>query len=216
MKQEEIDRLARIEAEKAANLSSSSEDEEQAVMGIFANAYGQKMKNFAKKSKDKKPGQDLNSSNAGLLLDNTLNESAVFDRKGADEIIEEELNSEGLGDSEFTGNQSEIIEENSMMTEDPLRNTMKSKSKKKRKKGPRKEVDPLAEYKKIFNSKTNRNEKRFVNFQDVQNANKFSADLEFCGKGIDPGKFIIYPSSKFFNIIVVIKTVLLEVVIVSN
>ena len=42
------------------------------------------------------------------------------------------------------------------------------------------------------------------------------AELEFCSKGIDPTKFIMYPSSRYFNIILVVKTVLIEAVLIST
>jgi hypothetical protein len=56
----------------------------------------------------------------------------------------------------------------------------------------------------------------FLDFDEVQKKAKFTAELEFCSKGIDPSKFILYPSSRYFNITLVVKTILIEAVLVST
>lgn len=58
--------------------------------------------------------------------------------------------------------------------------------------------------------------KMFLDFDEIQKKTQFTAELEFCSKGIDPSKFILYPSSRYFNIILVIKTVLIEAVLIST
>ena len=61
-----------------------------------------------------------------------------------------------------------------------------------------------------------RKTKKIIKFSEIQNSQKFSADLEFCSKGIDPSKFIKHQSSRFFNIIVVLKTAFFEIVYISS
>ena len=58
--------------------------------------------------------------------------------------------------------------------------------------------------------------KMFLDFDEIQKKTSFAAELEFCCKGIDPAKFILYPSSRYFNIFLVVKTVLIEAVLIST
>lgn len=56
----------------------------------------------------------------------------------------------------------------------------------------------------------------FTNFKNLEKENKFSADFEFCAKGIKPNQLVIVKKSRYFNIILVIKVSLFEAIIISN
>lgn len=59
-------------------------------------------------------------------------------------------------------------------------------------------------------------EENFTSYKELEKDFQFSADFEFCAKGIKPNKLVKVKKSRYFNIILTIKVSLFEAVIISN
>ena len=220
-----------IKEKPLENQSDDEDDDEmrrkKMLLGAFSNAYGQNYKdlkhsrigqkvlsqqknrknrenmiNLNSNKKNNEVNQDVDNSSMGLMMDSSLindNEENNLNKNHNDDSM---LTSTLILDSNQKNEKLLFLSENA---------TQPSKNKSKKKKGDGDDED-LGD----LISQKDKNAKRFINLGDMQKSNKFTTDLEFCTKGIDAGKFMVFTPSRYFNIIVVMKTVLLEVIIISN
>ena len=65
-------------------------------------------------------------------------------------------------------------------------------------------------------SQKKKKEDKFIDYFKLEKENRFSADFEFCSKGIDSNKLIIKREARYYNVILVIKVLLFELVTVSS